>query len=558
MLSSFGRTLPSQQQSAMPTTRDRSGSFWLFSALIAASLVLLFALTWQSIRAARSHVRIVENVLTDYAGVASEQFTRYLNQYFGTWWSFQYGRLLIDHFQQPDAGEMRFLLPPDAPQTLVAARRATDAIFRIDWPTRSVQVLEGELTVEPAAILAAADSRAEKNRFFVLHLHGTEAVSRFVVFYPLEGRNHWYGVLFDPVAVNEHLRKLARSYQLLPRAIAGDLERNEGIYISLRAPSGERLFEVNPGNSEDWRADYTFIEQEIEGDYLGLFSGFTVTTAIDPQLAERLIIGGLPRGRLPILVALLVLTAAVLAALFWVLLKERSLARMRSEFVARVSHEFRTPLAQIRMFAETLLLDRTRSDADRRHQLRIIDREAKRLGHLVSNVLTLSGREHRRTTTDMQAVDVCALLREILDEYRTMLFGSSTDLELHGCERADEGAVLAVADPEALTQVIINFIDNACKYGPAEQTVRVTFDHDQHGCTVTVEDEGAGVPDSEKERIWDLYYRIPRESERAINGTGIGLPIARELVESMGGHCHVEDASGGGARFVVSLRRAYS
>ncbi|MGK7295744.1 MAG: sensor histidine kinase [Candidatus Wenzhouxiangella sp. M2_3B_020] len=542
----------------MQTTRDRSGSFWLFSALIAASLVLLFALTWQSIRAARSHVRIVENVLIDYAGVASEQFTRYLNQYFGTWWSFQYGRLLIDHYQQPDASEMRFLLPSDAPPTLVAARRATDAIFRIDWPTGSVRALEGELTVDPAAILAAAESRAEKNRFFVLHLAGSAAVSRFVVFYPLEGRNHWYGVLFDPVAVNEHLRKLAREYQLLPRAIAGDLERNKGIFISLRAPSGDVLFEANPGSGENWRSDYTFVENEIEGDYRGLFSGFTVTAAIDPQLSERLIIGGLPRGRLPMLVTLLALTTAVLAALFWVLLKERALARMRNEFVARVSHEFRTPLTQIRMFAETLLLNRFRSEDDRRHQLRIIDREAKRLGHLVSNVLTLSGRDRRRTPTDMQPVDVCALLGEILDEYRTMLFGSTTDLELHGCERHDEGAVLAAADPEALTQVIINLIDNACKYGPAEQTVRVTFDHDQHGCSIMVEDEGPGIPEPEKERVWHLYYRIPRESERAINGTGIGLPIARELVESMGGHCHVEDRAGGGARFVVSLRRAYS
>ena len=541
----------------MRKIRDRSGSFWLFAVLIAASLVLLFALTWQSIRAARSHVRIVESVLTDYAGVASEQFTRYLNQYFGTWWSFQYGRLLIDHYQQPDASEMRFLLPSDAPPTLTAARRATDAIFRVDWSSDSVRVLEGELTVEPAAILAAAASRADKNRFFVLHLDGSEAVSRFAVFYPLEGRNHWYGVLFDPAAVNEHLRKLALEYQLLPRAIAGDLERNEGIFISLSAPSGAVLFEANAGDAEDWRSDYTFVEQEIEGDYRGLFSGFTVTAAIDPQLAERLIIGGLPRGRLPMLVTLLVLTTAVLAALFWVLLKERSLARMRNEFVARVSHEFRTPLTQIRMFAETLLLGRARSEDDRRHQLRIIDREARRLGHLVSNVLTLSGRKRRRTTTEMQPVDVCGLLGEILDEYRTMLFGSTIHLELRGCERHDEGAVLAVADPEALTQVIINLIDNACKYGPAEQTVRVTFEHDQHGCTVIVDDQGPGIPDAEKERVWDLYYRIPRESERAINGTGIGLPIARELVESMGGQCHVEDSPGGGARFVVFLRRAY-
>ena len=82
------------------TSAPKSGSFWLFSTLVGASLLLLLALTWQSIQAQRSNVKIVESLLVDYAGVAAEQFTRYINQYFGTWWSFQYGQIVIEHFEQ--------------------------------------------------------------------------------------------------------------------------------------------------------------------------------------------------------------------------------------------------------------------------------------------------------------------------------------------------------------------------------------------------------------------------------------------------------------------------
>ena len=537
------------------TSAPKSGSFWLFSTLVGASLLLLLALTWQSIQAQRSNVKIVESLLVDYAGVAAEQFTRYINQYFGTWWSFQYGQIVIEHFEQCGGCDAGVKLPDDAPLTLDEAREGTAGIFRIDWPAGEVEVLEGTLTLPPRTIVEAVEGRGENNGMFVLHLDGPGTQASLVAFHPLETADRWYGIFFDPEEVNRRLKELALEYPLLPHAIAGDLERNEGIYISLRSPSGDVLFEANAGADRHLRSGYTLLKHPIEDAYRGLFSDHVVVTAIDPKLAERLIIGGLPRGRLPLLVTLLVLTGSALAALFWVLLKERSLARMRNEFVARVSHEFRTPLTQIRMFAETLLLGRTRSEEDRQRQLRIIDREARRLGHMVSNLLTLSGRDHQTSSTQVRPTEICELLDEIVSEYRIMLFGSKVRLKLVGCGTDESRRVRARVDPEAFKQVMINLLDNARKYGPAEQEVRVTYESGSELCSVTVEDEGPGIPDTEKQRIFGLYHRLDRDDQRAINGTGIGLPIARELMQAMGGTCTIENSSRG-ARFMITFPRA--
>lgn len=536
------------------TSAPKSGSFWLFSALVGASLLLLLALTWQSVQAQRSNVKIVENLLADYAVVASEQFTRYINQYFGAWWSFQYGQIVIEHFEQCSDCDAGFNLPADALPTLAEAREGTAGIFRIDWPPGEVEVLEGTLTLPADTIVQAVEGRREKTGMFVLHLDGPGTQASLVAFHPLETSDRWYGIFFNPEEVNRRLKELALEYPLLPHAIAGDLERNEGIYISLRTPSGDVRFEANAETDHDLRSAYTFVEHPIDDTYRGLFSDHVVVTAIDPKLAERLVIGGLPSGRLPLLVTLLMLTASALAALFWVLLKERSLARMRNEFVARVSHEFRTPLTQIRMFAEALLLGRVRSEEDQQRQLKIIDREARRLGHMVSNVLTLSGRDHQTASTQVRPIEICELLDEIVNDYSIMLFGSRVRLTLAGCEKGESRRIRARVDPEAFKQVMLNLLDNARKYGPPEQEVRVTFECGPELCSVTVEDEGPGIPDSEKQRIFGLYHRLDRDEQRAINGTGIGLPIARELMQAMGGTCTIESASRG-ARFVIRFPR---
>jgi signal transduction histidine kinase len=118
-----------------------------------------------------------------------------------------------------------------------------------------------------------------------------------------------------------------------------------------------------------------------------------------------------------------------------------------------------------------------------------------------------------------------------------------------------ERGLVARVDPRALRQIVLNLLDNAVKYGPLGQTVTVSLSGTDATVQVAVEDKGPGVPRSEREHIWEPYYRVARESDASVGGSGIGLAIVRELVVMHGGRTWVEDAKDGGARFVVEFPR---
>jgi signal transduction histidine kinase len=120
-----------------------------------------------------------------------------------------------------------------------------------------------------------------------------------------------------------------------------------------------------------------------------------------------------------------------------------------------------------------------------------------------------------------------------------------------------EPGLVSRVDPRALRQVVLNLLDNAVKYGPVGQTVNVSLSGTPESVIIAVEDKGPGVPKSEREKIWDPYVRLSRETESAAGGSGIGLSIVSELVKLHDGKTRVEDAQGGGARFVIEFPRVH-
>jgi signal transduction histidine kinase len=269
---------------------------------------------------------------------------------------------------------------------------------------------------------------------------------------------------------------------------------------------------------------------------------------LDPQAAPKLVIGGLPQSRLPILLALLGLSAGLVVAALAVQRRAQALARLRADFVSRVSHELRTPLTQIRMFAETLLLGRVRSDSERRRSLKIIDKEARRLSHLVDNVLLFSRGERRRLRLTPRPLDLAALVRSLLIEFAPPAHSSRIRLAATPPDPS-----MARADPDAVRQILLNLLDNAVKYGPAGQEIQVGLRRVDSALQVWVEDQGPGIPRAERSRVWQSFERLDRDRDSAVGGAGIGLAVVRELAELQGGRAWVEDGQRGGARFVVEL-----
>jgi len=290
------------------------------------------------------------------------------------------------------------------------------------------------------------------------------------------------------------------------------------------------------------------VEVPFGDTYSGVLSGAYVQVAIDPAAARRLVIGGVPQSRLGVVMGLLASSTGLVVVALFELRRERALQRLRADFVANVSHELRTPLTQIRMFAETLLLERVRSEAERRRALEIIDREARRLTHLVENVLQFSRGERGTLEVAAEPRLMAPLVREVLEQFAPLASGAGARLT----PRLDEAASAPV-DADALRQILLNLLDNAVKYGPRDQELIVALERGSGAVRLSVDDHGPGVPAADRRRVFERYERLDRGQRSAVAGAGIGLAVVAELVARHRGRVFVEDGARGGARFVVEL-----
>lgn len=275
------------------------------------------------------------------------------------------------------------------------------------------------------------------------------------------------------------------------------------------------------------------------------FGPMVLRAAVQPAVAEQLIIGGVPSSRLQLLMGIFILTLGLSAAAVIQLRREQQLVQMRSQFIASVSHELRTPLAQIRLFSDLLASDRLR-DEQRQRSVRIIGDEAQRLTYLVENVLRFSRSEAGADRVSARPVRLADLIPEIVSGFSGLASPSGTTLRMEL-----DSEVVSQVDPDAFRQVLLNLLDNAVKYGRRGQTVTVSLDRDGPRVRLRVDDEGQGIPPEDRDRVWEPYRRLQRDVEASTGGSGIGLALVRELVERQGGAVAVEDSPSGGARFVI-------
>ena len=282
----------------------------------------------------------------------------------------------------------------------------------------------------------------------------------------------------------------------------------------------------------------------------GAFEGFAVRVAMRPAFASRVAVGNWTWNRSQFVLGLITLSAGLVIVSLLQLHRERQLARVKSELVSGVSHELRTPLAQIRMFAEMLRLGWVRSDDERQRSVAIIDQEARRLTHLVENILQFSRAERSIPRVSLAALDLATLVDEVVEGFAPLAGTRGVTVRT-----SHAGHAVARADRDALRQVLLNLLDNAVKYGPVGQTVTVGTRLAPDGrAQVWVDDQGSGIAARDKARVWEPFRRLDRAVEAGISGNGIGLAVVRELVVAQGGSVSVLDAPGGGASFVVSLR----
>jgi signal transduction histidine kinase len=308
------------------------------------------------------------------------------------------------------------------------------------------------------------------------------------------------------------------------------------VVVRVHDRAGHSLFDSGPGVESDLAAHV---------DLPATAGALALDAVIRPEIAGTLIIGGLPASRLPLLLGLLTVAAALSIVAVTQLRREGELAHLRSDFVASVSHELRTPLAQIRLYLDTLRLGRAHTDEQREWSLTHIERETTRLAYLVENVLRFGALDYVDAGS-AELVDASAEVARVAAEFGPLAAARQTRIEV-----ATAPTPPLRVPAQSLRHIVLNLLDNAVKYGPANQTVRVSVRAENDGVAIVVDDEGPGVPAAERDRIWRPFTR--GQAARGQGGSGIGLTIVHQIAETRGGSARVESAPGGGARFVVIL-----
>jgi two-component system phosphate regulon sensor histidine kinase PhoR len=227
----------------------------------------------------------------------------------------------------------------------------------------------------------------------------------------------------------------------------------------------------------------------------------------------------------------------------------RRLERIRQDFVANVSHEFKTPLTAIQGFSETLLSGALEDPGNNRRFLEIIRDHAARLARLTDDLLKLARIEAGKLEVQLHRVAVIDLAERCAETAQLKADRKQISLEIEIV--ADLPAVRG--DANLLHDVLQNLLDNAIQYTPPGGRILVSAAAKEHEVVVTVADTGIGIPLSDQERIFERFYRVDAARSREAGGTGLGLSIAKHIVEVHGGRLWVESEIGAGSNFSFSI-----
>ena len=517
------------------------GSEALAIALLGATAVTVVLLLVQAAGALRSHERTVAAALEEVAGFLADRVATELDATFASVFLDRISAVRSAHY----AWQLDGSTPgPEGLAWAFIPAGAVPAYFSLDGD--EIVIHDGDLT--PAVARWVRDAiRGHASTVYpapapyaVVRPDPTERLGAVAVVYRKETAYEGeaiYGFLLDFARLGPVYASVMRAADPLPSSLAAAASEDElaSVRLTLAGDSGRVLFE-REGRSDRYAVRATA--------YAAKAGRLRVDVELASGATRALLPGGTPALRLPLLLLLSALSLGLLAVAVRLTRRHAKLHAMREDLLADVSHDLRTPLAQIRMFSETLLLDRLPDEGERRRSLEVIRRQAEVLSAMVDRCLDPAGPgagrleprdvDVERTVVDaVEAVEATAEARESAVECRV------------------EGPAVARVDPVAVRRIVTNLLDNALKHGPSGQRVRLSVTHGADELRITVDDQGPGVRGEDRSRVWRRFSRLAG-SDRD-QGSGLGLAVVRDLAERHGGSVRIEDAPGGGARVVARL-----
>lgn len=250
------------------------------------------------------------------------------------------------------------------------------------------------------------------------------------------------------------------------------------------------------------------------------------------------------------LILLLLLTIVIITGVVIVyrnIRKELELAQIKSDFVSNVSHELRTPLALISMYAETLEMGRVKSDEKKEEYYRIMSNESNRLGKIVNSILSFSKIEAGKRKYNFTPTNINELIKNVYETYNYHLASKGFRFEIDLGDKIPQINI----DGEAVSEALINLIDNAAKYSKNDKIVYLSTGIKNNRVFVEVQDKGIGIPKADQKKIFDKFFRVSTGLVHDTKGTGLGLTIVKHVMDAHNAIIEIESEIDKGSTFRV-------
>lgn len=227
--------------------------------------------------------------------------------------------------------------------------------------------------------------------------------------------------------------------------------------------------------------------------------------------------------------------------------KEIRLAEIKSDFVSNVSHELRTPLALISMFAETLEMGRVKSEEKKEEYYKIIHRETSRLSNIVNKILNFSQIEAGKRKYSFGKYNINEIVNNVFETYQFHLKNNGFTFNCNEEKNLPE----IKADKEALTEAIINLLDNAVKYSSDKKHIQISTAKKDNFVLIEIKDSGIGISDEDQKKIFEKFFRVSTGDVHNVKGTGLGLTIIKHIVDAHNGKIELKSSPGKGSTFTL-------
>jgi len=420
------------------------------------------------------------------------------------------------------------------------------------YSDKFVKVAQAEFTPTQSQILSIFDnsrmaqSFLDANRDYLFVYHSCRACppgtrEGTYLFYPLQeltkgGQSGFAGVLLDDGFIRDDL-------------IARSIAKTAGAHISNADASSAMAVTISDDN------------QRVLYSNGAAQNGYLLKSNFDPPFSSWKAEVGLKNTNLEDLARSSFLHSA--GATFLVLMvllggialtiratdREARLAQAKSNFVANVSHELKTPLSLLSLFSEILELGRVKNEEKKIEYYRIIRHESLRLNKMIDNILDFSKIEAGRKTYNFAAGDMAEVIENVLSSYRYQIINSGFNIQTN--MQPDLPPVLI--DRDAIAQAISNLLDNAIKYSGEVKQLSIKMETLGSNLSVDIADHGIGIPRAEQAKIFEKFYRVGNGLVHDVKGSGLGLSLVKHIIEAHKGTISVESDAGKGSRFRILL-----